>query len=284
MPLPLTCVLFALLPQPAGNAYHLRGCDHYANKRFDDALADLTRAVVLDPSNPQGWHNRGTVWASKKEYEKAVADYTKAHELEPIALRPLTLRGDAWFALKEFDKAIEDYTEAIKWHPRHAEAYRSRGNLLFQQGEFRKAAADHSKLIEFDPKDAEAHYSRGLARLGLGQHADAVADLTKATELDPKDADAWGQLAMVYAAGSDTSLRDPKKAVACGRKAVGLRPTDHRVRSALAAAHAAAGDFDAAVEEQGRALETEGMTEDERDLALWRLDCYKLKGTWWDDE
>jgi Flp pilus assembly protein TadD len=52
-------------------------------KKFEDALAELTKAVELNPKYPKAFVNRGDVNMQLENFEEAVRDYQEAHNLKP---------------------------------------------------------------------------------------------------------------------------------------------------------------------------------------------------------
>jgi tetratricopeptide (TPR) repeat protein len=58
------------------------------------------------------YHRRGTAYASKKEYDQAIADYTKALEIDPKYISALNDRGLAYTSKGDYERAIADVTRA----------------------------------------------------------------------------------------------------------------------------------------------------------------------------
>jgi tetratricopeptide (TPR) repeat protein len=51
--------------------------------RYDEALADLTRAIELDPSYAGYFALRGQAYQATGNYDESLADFTRATELNP---------------------------------------------------------------------------------------------------------------------------------------------------------------------------------------------------------
>ena len=62
-----------------------RGISYDKLGQFEDAIADFTRVLELDPTNVNAFFNRGSAYDSLGQYEKAVADYTRALDLDSSA-------------------------------------------------------------------------------------------------------------------------------------------------------------------------------------------------------
>jgi len=54
---------------------------------MDKALADLTKAIQLDPDGARSYFNRGFAYFRKGDFEKAVADYNDAIACTPAMPR-----------------------------------------------------------------------------------------------------------------------------------------------------------------------------------------------------
>ena len=113
---------------------------------------------------------------NKKDYQGAIADLNKAIELNPKDARAYYNRGVVKDELKQYKEAIADYTEAIKLNPKYSYAYNNRGVVKGKLKQHKEAIADFDKDIELNPEYAQAYYNRGLAYRELGQKEKADTD------------------------------------------------------------------------------------------------------------
>ena len=110
-------------------AYFERGMIWALLDKEDEAIADFTEAIRLDPKNGIRftlW--RAMIFRDEKNYDKAIADYTEAIRLDPSDLVAFLYRGRVWDDTGEYDKAIEDFTQAIRLDPKSALGFNSRGH------------------------------------------------------------------------------------------------------------------------------------------------------------
>ena len=52
-------------------------------ERYDEALADFSRAIELDPGNAWAIASRGETYRLMGRYDEALADFNRAIELDP---------------------------------------------------------------------------------------------------------------------------------------------------------------------------------------------------------
>jgi tetratricopeptide (TPR) repeat protein len=97
------------------------------------AIADLTRAIRIDPDNAMAYFERARTRVNDEEGE--LADYDEAVRLAPESADYRFSRGCAYQLRGEHDRAIPDFSEAIRldpdrswYHTQQAESYRTQGD------------------------------------------------------------------------------------------------------------------------------------------------------------
>lgn len=161
--------------------------------RYDEAIADLGRAIDLDAGNPQYYCQRGDVRLRTGANNEATADYTMAIGQSPRLLWAYHGRGQAYLALGDGEKALADFNEAVRLKP---EAFsllvlRGRANNLVKN--YDAAIADltqalaNPKSSALLPKERAAVLTqRAYARAKLDRAGEAQADIDEALRLAPK--------------------------------------------------------------------------------------------------
>jgi len=135
------------------DVYRARGIHYYTLNRYDLALADLTRAIELDPNAAPTYCYRGLIYGSLKESEKALADYARAIELDPNNDFAYAIRGAEYAKTEQYDQALADYGRAIELQPQAAPIYHWRATVYVEMGEVQLAQADLRRALELDPDD-----------------------------------------------------------------------------------------------------------------------------------
>ncbi len=176
----LACALLACqgLPATLGGISHLEaGRTAYNAGKYDEAITDLTQAVVDDPNNAEVYYLRGSAYygryndaytrndpkADSDDFYRAATDFTKAIELNHNYAEAYDFRGLTFHGLHQPDHALADYNEAIQLDPNLAQAYYGRGLVYEDQGEKQKAIENYKKFLELSTDS----YWRGEAQKRL---------------------------------------------------------------------------------------------------------------------
>ena len=133
-----------------------------------------------------------------KEYNQAIANLDKAIQLNPEDTYFFMVRGGVKDVLGMHDDAIDDYNQAIKLDPENIHAYNTRGSSKNYLGDYKGAKDDYSKSIKLDRNNGEAYKARANINLKLRKYQAAFEDFTEAIRLDPQDLDANLSLADYY--------------------------------------------------------------------------------------
>jgi tetratricopeptide (TPR) repeat protein len=158
--------------------------------RSDEALADLSRAIELDPADASAFVDRGETYQAMERYEEALADFSRVIELDPEdAASAFAGRGETLRLMKCYENALADFNRAIELNPEDAWAIGSRGQTFQDMERYDLALADFNRAIELDPDLDWAIADRGETFRAMGRYGEALADYNRAIELDPGDDD-----------------------------------------------------------------------------------------------
>jgi tetratricopeptide (TPR) repeat protein/membrane associated rhomboid family serine protease len=185
---------------------------------LDQAIAEYTEAIELDPKIAEAYNDRGIAYLKKEQFDQAISDFNNAIELKPKLAMAHNNRGIAYLKKEQFDQAISDFNNAIELKPKLAMAHNNRGLAYFYKKEYEKAwddvqkaqnlgyqvhpeflkqlrytraITDLNKAIEINPRDADAYYKRGRAHQDNNQYDQAISDFNNALDINPR-------LAQVY--------------------------------------------------------------------------------------
>jgi len=155
------------------------------SKRFDEAIAELDRALEFDPAMASAYANRGVFKSILKRYEEALADCDRALELEPEQHVALATRGGVNLELQRYAEALEDLDRAVRVAPDDTRSWVRRGRARAALGHHTEALADFDLALQQNPGLAPAYSDRGRSKAALGRREEAQRDFDRALQLDP---------------------------------------------------------------------------------------------------
>jgi len=213
---------------PADAAALVRRGAAFAGRRdFDHALADLNRAVELEPTNAGYLYQRGRVFWLKGDGAAALADFDNALELEPTHLQARMARAEFRTAAKDIPGATADLDVVDRLLAKPSNIRLDMARIYESAELFGPAVIQYDFWIPAHPEDAQraaAYARRCLDRAVLGQDlAKALADCNKAVGLTPKT-----ELAGIMGSRGLVRLRlgDYDKSIADYNASLQLRPNN----------------------------------------------------------
>ncbi|MGH3693910.1 MAG: tetratricopeptide repeat protein [Pseudonocardiaceae bacterium] len=168
-------------------AYDERGVIYEKLDRYEEAVADFTRAIGLNPEYQWAFVNRGKTNLLMDRYEEAVTDFTRAISLGSTFEAVIASRGMAYQAMGRHEEALTDFIRVIELNPASEWAFFNRGMTYFLMDRYGEGLADLILAIKLNPKYQLAIIMRGLAYQEMGRYEEALVDLSLAIRLDPKD-------------------------------------------------------------------------------------------------
>jgi tetratricopeptide (TPR) repeat protein len=176
-----------LAKAPSAVTYKDRSANWYRMGDLPHALADLERAVELDPGNPQYLQYRGGIHHELHHLTEAQADYEKVLARIPAHADTLGRITAIRDERKDFDGIIADATRAIDADSGQAQFYHYRGYGRYQKGEFALATADYEKAVSLAPTETSYLGMLGQSAHALGEFEKARNTYTRLLKLDPEN-------------------------------------------------------------------------------------------------
>jgi tetratricopeptide (TPR) repeat protein len=242
--------------------------------RWSDATAHYEAAARLKPESALVHFNLATALMLEGRLQEAIGSFREALRLKPDYAAAHSNLGNVLSRLGRTDEALAQYNAALRVDPAHAGAHNNVGNLLMSRGDLVAARPHLDEAIRLDPELADAHYNLGLVLQALGEPSPAVGHLQQAIALKPDWAPPLTTLSWLLATAADSRIRNASRSVQLGERAVALTGRGSaEALDALAAAYAAAGQFDRAVATIREALRVASGTPAEAGM-LERRDLY----------
>ena len=126
-------------------------------KTKDEASRLADEVLQKDPNHIEGHILRGTILFAEGDRPRALAELTKAVELNPQRVESLMSLGLYYRQTGDLAKAEEVYQRALALDERSALAHLEYARLLVQQNRMDKADEHLRRAVEVDPQNREAH-------------------------------------------------------------------------------------------------------------------------------
>jgi protein O-mannosyl-transferase len=155
----------------------------------------------------------------------------------------------------KLDEAISRLQTAVDLRPENAPAHNNLAKALLQKGQVADAMVHYRKLLEIQPENVETRNILGTVLIQQRRTREAIEQWREALAIQPENGNAMSNLAWVFAASPDDSVRDGARAVELAEKALrisgGKIPMIFRT---LAAAYAENSRFGEAIETAQRGI------------------------------
>ncbi len=146
---------------------------------------EIAAQLAEAPTTANGFIHRGNLLMDKGRNDEAIADFTKAIALEPKNVWALADRGLAHASKGEATAAAADLDAAAAIDPANAVVFRARGIMAERKGASADAVAAFSRSLEIEPGNRFALYHRGLAYRAAGDTAHALDDMATLIRQQP---------------------------------------------------------------------------------------------------
>lgn len=177
-----------------------RAHEFYEMGRWDDAEAELRRALSLNPYRSE-WHfNLGLTLEAAGRFDDAAVAFRDAHELEPEDAPSAMLVGVNHLRCGEVDKSLPWLEKAHRLDPKDASSLVYRIEAYARLGDHDQAEVMFYLAQEIEPKNALAYAMLADSLMARGLHDKAVWCLREASQLDANLPQIHSRLAEAYAA------------------------------------------------------------------------------------
>ncbi|KAA5545922.1 tetratricopeptide repeat protein [Roseiconus nitratireducens] len=255
----------ALEAEPSEGLYRMRAILYRMQLKEDEALADLNKALAMQPKDPLALLSRAEIAISRQDVQAAKNDLRAAERIAPqVAGVEQAIFVRCLIAIEEgrMADAINEMKTLISRDPENAMRQLQLANLYLQDERPRKAIEVLTTILDRDPTNVSVLRSRADALLSVGEHREAINDYERALKAAGDDNESFdlsgllNNLAWVLATSPQEGVRNGERAVELANRAVDLSQGEEpHILSTLAAAYAEAGDFDKAVEWSTKAVE-----------------------------
>lgn len=164
--------------ETAATAYIMSAMIRMALQDYRGAIADLDRALHLDPSSVRAHMSKGMLYHySGGSTQDVIISYARAIAADSSYYKPYLLRADLFVEQQRYEEALQDYARALELYPGDASTHLTVGIIHYRRREYSLGIEHFSSAIRFDPANEDAYYGRGLCYMEAGDTERAVEDM-----------------------------------------------------------------------------------------------------------
>ena len=163
-----------------------RAVIHYQDKKFDEALKELRRALELDPQSADALYYEGLAYAASNRTGEAQAAWEKARGLNPADLDVAFQLGVLYFNRQEYEKAEPSLRQVYGPEPTRPNIGYYLGFIEYRKKNYREALTFLRGNVASDEDFGQlTRFYAGLTLTALGFPREARAEIEDALRLQP---------------------------------------------------------------------------------------------------
>src|SRR5688500_8685193 len=189
-------------------AYETRGSKALEARQWPEAVANLQKAVSLEPDNALTRLNLGTALYMQRDPDGALAQYRAATRLSPSLAKAHFGIGVILETRKQDREAIEAFTAAVRNDPAYLEARFALAQSLRRNGRVEESLPHYEYVLQISPAASQAAFGLAMGLVRLGRYQEARGRLEQAAKVVPDQPGFAHALARLLAAAPDARARD----------------------------------------------------------------------------
>ncbi|MFO0699147.1 MAG: tetratricopeptide repeat protein [Nitrospira sp.] len=206
-----------------GELYLLGSEPAKARERADIILAST-------PDNTESLILRGRSLLSETRYREGIAELKKAIELNPKNMSPYISLAQAYFAMKDVVAAESTLNQALAMNPRALDIMLALGDFRDSTGKSGQAEAIYRQAVETAPENEAVYLKLASHYQSHNRLADAENTLQKLATVKPQ-----AESPQLYRGDFFTSIGQLDKALTSYRRAIEIQPGSTSARDKIIA-------------------------------------------------
>lgn len=168
-----------------------------AHGKYEQAIADFTRATELEPSNSEAWRRLAVAYEKSNRTAEAVSAFRKAIEIQPDDSRPYESFGSFYLDRNQFAEAEKIYRRVTEVAPVSGSGHMNLGLALMQQAKFAEAEKAMLTALQIRPT-ALVLMNLGALYYAQERYRDALRFYEKGIAAGPPSARRYRNLGSAY--------------------------------------------------------------------------------------
>lgn len=171
----------------------------YGQNQYNQALADIDKAIALIPRNDsdllcQAYALRANIYLMTDENESALKDLVEACLLDPSSYPLLYQKANTEYLVGKYAEAKDDYRKLGRVHQRSLESLIGLARVAVKENNLGLANEYVDEAVNLYPSESEAYIRRASVRRLLGNMTGAVDDLILALAVDKNNTHAISEI------------------------------------------------------------------------------------------
>jgi tetratricopeptide (TPR) repeat protein len=237
-----------------GFEFALVGNQGPMDQAFDQALSDFDRAIAFNSAQWKAHANRGIVLGKRRQWDAAAEAFQKSIGARPGQTHAYFNLAEIEYQQGRYSEAIENYGKVLATSPNDVQALNGQALCLIADGRGAEAIPILEELVKQRGNEAWLLANLGDAYQSQGEWEKADRTYLRGLELE-QHSGLYRRLAWLYATCPDPQWNRPEAAIAVAKRSISATKQVTAAQwDTLAAAQAAAGSFDDAVDSLSQAL------------------------------
>jgi predicted O-linked N-acetylglucosamine transferase (SPINDLY family) len=211
--------------------------------RLDDLFRICRQLVKEEPACADAWYLLGAAERNRGDARQAVLHLSRAVDLDPRNPNYVNLLGVALMEAGQYPQAQVVLAQALQHHPQVADLHCNLGRALMLQKHFDQALVCFQKALAIDPAHFVSMANMAVTHQSCGRLHQAIDCYRRVLRFEDRQPKWWANLGTAY-----LSTAQYTEAVACFQRALAVEPHHPIASKGLGVAHCALGEYTAAAD------------------------------------
>jgi tetratricopeptide (TPR) repeat protein len=223
--------------------------------RYTQAEEDFSRAIELEPTNPDGYLRLARVYQKTDRIQDAIQIAFKAIQVAPHYFRSYQQLGGFYYHLGEYEKAANKLATAVNMNPGEPSVHVALASAQQKLGQYAQAERELRIALRLH-ETSDTHVNLGAVLASEHRYREAILEYKRAVALSPKAYLSWMNLGdnCRWVHKTNEAKQAYERALGLTREQVSRNPQDGYIRALMGEVLARLGQKEQADYEISQAL------------------------------